>query len=44
MSSKLNPGDMFPSMQLNTVDGGTIDLPIASGTPLTLVLFYRGHW
>jgi peroxiredoxin len=44
MSTKLNPGDPFPSMQLNAADGTTVDLPGGSETPLTLVLFYRGHW
>ncbi len=44
MSAKLNPGDTFPEMTLNTSDGATISLPTASDLPLTLVLFYRGHW
>ena len=44
MSTKLQSGDLFPSIQLNAVDGSTIDLPGALESPLTLVLFYRGHW
>jgi peroxiredoxin len=44
MATKLNPGDTFPSMTLQSVDGTSINLPADSETPLTLVLFYRGHW
>lgn len=44
MTSKLNPGDNFPAMTLKASDGTDIELPGATGTPLTIVLFYRGHW
>jgi peroxiredoxin len=44
MSNKLQPGDMFPGITLNTVDGREINLPADLNSPFTVVLFYRGHW
>ena len=44
MNSKLNPGDTFPALTLNVVGGESVDLPIQSDLPLTIALFYRGHW
>lgn len=44
MNAKLNSGEAFPAMTLTAADGTEINLPAASETPLTLVLFYRGHW
>ena len=44
MAGKLNPGNPFPTMTLNASDGSGIELPGGSETPLTIVLFYRGHW
>ena len=43
-ASKLGPGDAFPAMRLELVDGGSCLLPDDLSTPLTIVLFYRGHW
>lgn len=44
MSEKLNLLDMFPSMTLSLVGGGTMALPNDVATPYAIVLFYRGHW
>jgi len=44
MSDKLNPGDMFPELTLNIAGGSNVTLPTDLESPLTLVLFYRGHW
>lgn len=42
--SKLNPSDPFPEIALNLVGGGTLSLPGDLTSPMTVVLFYRGHW
>ena len=44
MAEKLNTGDMFPSMTVNLVDGGTLDLPGGIESKYKVLLFYRGHW
>lgn len=44
MSDKLGIGSAFPSMTLNLVDGGTLDLPDGLGNGYRVILFYRGHW
>jgi hypothetical protein len=44
MAEKLNTGDMFPSMTLNLVDGGTLNLPGGIESKYKVILFYRGHW
>lgn len=44
MSHKLNPGELFPSVKLNIAGGGEINLPDDLNTPITIALFYRGHW
>jgi len=44
MAEKLNTGDTFPSMTLNLVDGGTLDIPGGVDARYRVVLFYRGHW
>lgn len=44
MLKKLGIGDMFPSLTINLVKGGTIDLPGGVGPKYRVVLFYRGHW
>ncbi len=41
---RLNPGDLFPALSLNTVGGESISLPADLDSPMTVVLFYRGHW
>ena len=44
MVDKLGTGDVFPSLSLKIAGGDTINLPDNLETPLTIVLFYRGHW
>ncbi len=44
MGRKLEGGDQFPQLELNTEDGSTVTLPDDIGTPQAIVLFYRGHW
>ncbi|MDE0732832.1 MAG: hypothetical protein OSB72_07225 [Gammaproteobacteria bacterium] len=44
MAEKLNSGDLFPSLALKVVGGKSIDLPDDLKSPMTVVLFYRGHW
>ncbi len=44
MADKLNPGETFPQLTLNLPAGGALSLPDDLDSPLTVVLFYRGHW
>ena len=44
MPNFLSPGDQFPPLKLNLSDGGTLSLPDDLETPMTVALFYRGHW
>ncbi len=44
MSNKLGIGDKFPSMTINLVNGGTINLPESLDYKYGVILFYRGHW
>jgi hypothetical protein len=44
MVDKLGTGDVFPSLSLKIAGGGAITLPEGLDAPLTIVLFYRGHW
>lgn len=44
MGDKLGTGDAFPFISLKIAGGGAISLPEDLDTPLTVVLFYRGHW
>lgn len=44
MPNFLSPGDRFPPLTLNLSDGGTLSLPDDLETPMTIALFYRGHW
>ncbi len=44
MSEKLNTGDVFPSVTLNIVGGGTLTVPGDIDARYLVVLFYRGHW
>ena len=44
MAEKLNPGDMFPKMTINLVDGSTLELPDGIEAKYKVLLFYRGHW
>jgi peroxiredoxin len=40
----LNPGDRFPTLTFNLIDGETIELPDALEGSYGVVLFYRGSW
>ncbi len=44
MTEKLHGGDVFPSLSLKIAGGDTISVPEDLESPLTIVLFYRGHW
>lgn len=44
MSEKLGIGSQFPSLTINLVSGGTMDLPGGLDTDWKVILFYRGHW
>ena len=44
MPDFLGPGDNFPSISLNLAGGGTFSFPDDLETPMTIALFYRGHW
>ena len=44
MSNFLSPGDTFPPISLKIAGGGSISFPDDLETPMTIVLFYRGHW
>ena len=44
MVDKLSTGDAFPPLALKIAGGGNISLPEDQDKPLTVVLFYRGHW
>ena len=44
MTDKLNPGDLFPSLKLYFLNGDSLIIPEGLDSPMTLALFYRGHW
>lgn len=44
MAEKLNAGDVFPSLAIDLVDGGTIKIPEDMDAKYRVILFYRGHW
>ena len=44
MADKLDIGAIFPDMQLNLADGGTLSLPREPAAKHRVALFYRGHW
>ncbi|MEE3290089.1 MAG: hypothetical protein VX206_05080 [Pseudomonadota bacterium] len=44
MPQKLNPGELFPSLNLSLLGGGSLNMPEDLSGPMTLALFYRGHW
>ncbi|MGE0733241.1 MAG: hypothetical protein AB7G15_00255 [Alphaproteobacteria bacterium] len=44
MSEKLGAGASFPSLTINLVGGGTLELPKGLNSKYSVVLFYRGHW
>ncbi len=44
MAEKLGIGASFPSLTLNLVSGGTLNLPDGLDMDWKAILFYRGHW
>ena len=44
MAEKLGIGDAFPSLTLNLVSGGTMNIPGDMDSKYKVILFYRGHW
>ncbi len=44
MSKKLGIGDTFPTVTVNLVGGGTLELPEGLDAKYRVILFYRGHW
>ena len=44
MADKLQQGDRFPSLDLNTISGDKVMLPGDAPSRYTALLFYRGHW
>lgn len=44
MNQKLDPGNLFPDLSLSLVGGESMTLPGDLSNPMTLALFYRGHW
>ena len=44
VAEKLVSRDVFPSLSLKIVGGAALHLPGDLNTPLTILLFYRGHW
>ena len=44
MSDKLQQGDRFPNLNLNLIDGGSLELPREIPNRYVALLFYRGKW
>lgn len=44
MAEKLKDGDNFPSLQVSTVNNGSISIPADLTSAWTVLLFYRGWW
>ena len=44
MSKKYGMGETLPSLTVDLVGGGTLDLPEGLDAKYRVVLFYRGHW
>tara|TARA_B100000902_G_C26544682_1_gene544214 strand:+ start:345 stop:479 length:135 start_codon:yes stop_codon:yes gene_type:complete len=44
MADKLAAGDMFPELLLSIVGEKSLKLPTDLDAPMTVALFYRGHW
>ncbi|GEL26354.1 peroxiredoxin [Pseudonocardia sulfidoxydans NBRC 16205] len=42
--TRLQPGDVFPTLNLVLSDGGTLQIPDALTGHFGVVLFYRGSW
>lgn len=44
MADKLGIGADFPTLSLNLVGGGMLELPAGLDGNYKVILFYRGHW
>jgi len=44
MAKQLNPGDPFPSFQVNLTNGGTLNLPTDLKAEYAVIIYYRGIW
>ena len=44
MPNFLNPGDYLPSLSLGLAGSERLSLPNDLQAPMTIALFYRGHW
>ena len=44
MERRLTPGERFPDLTLNLVDGKSLQLPDGLGPGWGVILFYRGHF
>ncbi len=44
MAEKLDAGDVFPSLTIDLVGGGTITVPEDMDAKYSIIMFYRGHW
>ncbi len=44
MSDRFGIGDTLPTVTVDLVGGGTLDLPEGLDSSYRVVLFYRGHW
>ena len=41
---KLEPGDSFPTIEADAVDGSRFTIPDELEGVRAVLLFYRGHW
>ena len=44
MADKLDAGDVFPSLAIDLVGGGTMNVPEDMDAKYSIIMFYRGHW
>jgi len=44
LAEKLGIGATFPTLTLDLVGGGTLELPGGLDAKYRVILFYRGHW
>lgn len=44
MADKLDAGDVFPSLAIDLVGGGTMNVPEDMDAKYKIIMFYRGHW
>jgi len=42
--NKLDSGDLFPEMKLQTADGAALTLPERGAGTWSVLLVYRGRW